>query len=47
MGLTNIHPDFQNRSLNYFTSSPSDKGLRTENPRNSGIRTILDNFRFF
>ena len=30
-------PNFENRSKNYFTSTPSDKGLGTENPRILGI----------
>ena len=36
-GGTNVPPDFQNSSKNYFTSIPSDLGLGTENPRSKSV----------
>ena len=41
MRWTNVHPDFQNGSKNYFKSIPSDKGIGTENPRSKGIEAIF------
>ena len=45
MGWTNVHPDFQNSSKNYFTSTPSDYGLGTENSRILGIKAIFAIFQ--
>ena len=43
---TNVPPIFKIVLKNYFTSIPSDYGVRNENPRSLGIKAILQYFGY-